>query len=210
MHFRFLLLTFGLALSLPPCLTAAEVVDRIVAVVDRFAITLTEAEQTMELARFRGNDRLTLSDAVESLIETHLIEREVKRYPGIQVSSEDISLAVESLRESYPSDDDFRRAMELQGLTDEGLEQLLKKQLRISLYLERRFRSMIYVTEEEIQGFYEKELAPRLKTAGKEPSGRESVENGIRSVLVERKFNERVNQWIEDLKSRSRIRRYVW
>jgi parvulin-like peptidyl-prolyl isomerase len=210
MHFRFLFLVLGLGLSLPPCLTAAEIVDRIVAVVDRYAITLTEAEQTVELAKFRGNDALALSDAVESLIESHLIEREVKRYPGIQVSSDDIRLAVESLRESYPSADDFRRAVELQGLTDAGLEQLLKKQLTISLYLDRRFRSLVYVTEEEIQKFYEEELVPRLVAAGKDAPGRQSVEDGIRSVLVERKFNERVEQWIESLKSRSRIRRYVW
>jgi hypothetical protein len=210
MRFRFLFVVLGLGLSLPPRVGAAEVVDRIVAVVDRYAITLTEAEQTVEIARFRGNDSLSISDAVETLIETHLIEREVKRYPGIQVSSEDINLAVESLRDSYPSVEDFRRAMELQGLSDEGLEQLLKKQLTVSLYLERRFRSMVYVTEEEIQGFYEEELAPRLKTAGKEPPDPESVEDGIRSVLVERKFNERVDQWIESLKSRSRIRRYIW
>ncbi len=210
MRFRFFLLSLGLGMGLPPCLTAAEVVDRIVAAVDRFAITLTEAEQAVELARFRGNDALALPDAVEALIETHLIEREVKRYPGIQVPPEDVHRAVESLRDSYPSADDFRRAMELQGLTEEGLEQLLKKQLTINLYLERRFRSVVYVTEEEIQGFYEEELLPELQTTREEPPSRESLEERIRSLLVERKFNERVNQWIEGLKSRSRIRRYLW
>ena len=210
MRFRFLFLSLGLGLSLLPCLTAAEVVDRIVAVVDRYAITLTEAERAVELARFRGNDALALSDAVEALIEHRLIEREIKRYPGIQASPEDLRLAVDSLRDSYPSADDFRRAMELQGLNADGLEQLLKKQLTINLYLERRFRFLVYVTEEEIQGFYEEELLPELQASGKELPSRESLEERIRSLLVERKFNERVNQWIDDLKSRSRIRRYVW
>jgi hypothetical protein len=210
MRFKLLFLPVGLYLSLPFCLEAAEVVDRIVAVVDRYAITLTEAEQTVELARFRGNDSLELSDAVESLIEAHLIKREVKRYPGIQVSNEDVRLAVESLRESYPSDDDFYRAMELLNLTEDGLEQLLKKQLLIDLYLERRFRSLVFVSEEEIRAFYDDELLPELKVRGEAPPSRDSLEPRIRSLLVERKYNERVNQWIDGLKSRSRIRRFVW
>lgn len=210
MRFKLLFLSLGLGLILLPCLTAAEVVDRIAAVVDRYAITLTEAERAVELARFRGNDALALSDAIEALIENHLIEREIKRYPGIQVSPEDLRLAVDSLRDSYPSADDFRRAMELQGIDADELEQLLKKQLTINLYLERRFRFLVYVTEEEIQSFYEEELLPELQPSGEELPSRESLEERIRSLLVERKFNERVNQWIDDLKSRSRIRRYVW
>ena len=32
----------------------------------------------------------------------------------------------------------------------------------------------------------------------------------IRRILEEQRFNERVDQWIEGLKKRSRIRRYVW
>ena len=36
------------------------------------------------------------------------------------------------------------------------------------------------------------------------------IERQIRRILEEQRFNERVEQWIEGLKNRSRIRRYVW
>ena len=32
----------------------------------------------------------------------------------------------------------------------------------------------------------------------------------IRRILEEQKFNERVEQWLDGLKQRARIRRYVW
>lgn len=210
MHSRMRPVVVGLLMSLPWMLSAAEVVDRIVAVVDRHAITLSEAEQAMMLRTLRGADPLEQAVVVERLIESYLIEREVRRYPGETVTPEDVRQAMDSLRKSFPSEETFYEDLVSKGMTEESLAFLLKRQITIARYLDGRFRSMVYVTEDEIRNYYAQEIVPALRNAGEPVPDRESVTESIRQILAEKKFNERVDAWIDSLKSRIRIRRYVW
>jgi hypothetical protein len=204
------LAALGLLMSFPVTLPAAEVVDRIVAVVGRHAITLSEAEQAMELRVLRGSEPLEPAVVVERLIESFLIEREVRRYPGEPVTHEEVEQAMDALRESIPSDETFYAELASKGMTEESLAFLLRRQISIARYLDGRFRSMVYVTEDEISNYYEQEIVPALRDVGEPVPQRESVTENIRQILVEKKFNERVDVWIDGLKSRIRIRRYVW
>jgi hypothetical protein len=204
------LVVLGLALSLPWMLSAAEVVDRIVAVVDRHAITLSEAEQALELRALRGAEPLEPAVVVERLIESYLIEREVRRYPDEPVTPEAVRQAASALRESFPSEEAFYEELASKGMTRDSLALLLRRQITVTRYLDRRFRSLVYVTEDEIRNYYDQEIVPALRDAGRPVPERGSVTETVREILVEKKFNERVDSWIDDLKSRVRIRRYVW
>jgi hypothetical protein len=200
----------GLLVSYPLTLPAVEIVDRIVAVVGRHAITLSQAEQAMELRALRGAEPLAPAVVVERLIESYLIEREVRRYQDQPVPTEDVRQAVNALRESYPSEETFHGELASKGMTEESLLPLLRQQIAISRYLDRRFRPLVYVTEDEIRDYYEREIVPALRVAGEPLPELESVRDKIRQILVEKKYNERVDSWIESLKGRARIRRYVW
>jgi hypothetical protein len=200
----------GLLMSLPWTVSAAEVVDRIVAVVDRHAITLSEAEQAMELRALRGAEPLEPAVVVERLIESYLIEREVRRYRDEPVMPEEVRRAVSALRESFPSEGTFYEELASKEMTEDSLALLLRRQIAIARYLDRRFRSLVYVTEDEIRNYYDQEIVPALRDAGEPVPERESVTESIQQILVEKKFNDRVDSWIDNLKSRVRIRRYVW
>ena len=93
------------------------------------------------------------------------------------------------------------------GLEERDLRIAIERQLVINRYLERRFRALTYVPDEDIRRYFEDEVLPRLDTP-REPTD-EEVEQ-IRRILEERKFNERVEDWIAGLKERASIRRYVW
>ena len=197
-----------MALALPwPA--GAEVVDRIVAVVDRHAITLSEAEQARRLQQLKGGEDVQLTQIVDQLIESYLIEREVKRYPGPPVTKEELSRAVGALREAVGSEEALFEALSDQEMDMDGLEHLLRRQLVISHYLDNRFRSLIHVNDEEIREYYDAEVVPALLSAEPQPE-LEMIEDVIRQVLVEKKFNQRVEAWIESLKSRAHIRKHVW
>ena len=208
MLFRRGLLIIGMAIALPWPL-AAEVVDRIVAVVDRHAITLSEAEQARRLQQLKGSEQAQMTEIVDQLIESYLIEREVKRYPGPPVTTEELSRAVDALREGMGSEEALLEALSAQEMDMDALERSLRRQLLISHYLDNRFRSLIYVNDEEIQEYYDKEVVPALTSVEPQPE-LDMIEDVIRQVLVEKKFNERVDAWIERLKSRARIRKHVW
>ena len=198
-------------LSIEPCL--AEVVDRIVAVVDREVITLSETEVAREIVAVRGggpSEELALPLVVERLIETRLMERELRRYRGEPVPPEQTDAGVEAIRESFPSHESFQEALAARGMNEESLRHLIRRQIAISRYLERRFWPLVNVTEEEAQRYYEEELQPTLRESGGVVPPYEEVADGIRQIVAEQEFNQRVDDWIEGLKSRSRIRRFVW
>lgn len=209
MHFRLRGAIFGFAVGLSSNPGTAEVIDRIVAVIDRDVITLSEAELAREIGVLRsggGGDDLPLTQVVERLIEVHLIEREVRRYRGEPVPSHEISRAMDAIRDSFPSGEAFREALTARGMDEDSLRLLVRRQIAISQYLERRFRPLVYVTDEEARRYYQEEI---LSSGGVVPPYEEVVEK-IRQIVREKKFNQRVDDWIETLKSRTPIRRYVW
>ena len=199
---------FLIALLLTGTSARAELVDRIVAIIDRDVVTLSEAEQASEIARARGADDTRLVDIVERLIESRLVEREVERFTGEPVPSELVDRAFEEVRAGSPSDSDFQKMLARSGLSDDGLRAILRQQVEVAQYLDRRFRPLTFVTEEQVAAYYRDELAPSLG-AGRLPELSE-VSESIRRILEERAFNARVEEWIAALKKRAKIRRYVW
>lgn len=188
---------------------AAELVDRIVAIVDREVITLSEAEEARRMAELQtGAEAPSLVETVDELIKARLVEREVERF-GAEPVPEDLVLEARArLRASFPSAAAYDDALVRRSLSDEALLDLLRRQLAITRYLESRFRALTFVTDEEVERYYREELLPEL------PEGAAAVlgehDDAIRSLLEERKFNDRVEEWIQELEDRARIRRYVW
>ncbi len=201
---------FSLALTalLTGASAGAETVDRIVAIIDREVVTLSEAEQASEIARARGGEKVLLVDVVERLIESRLVEREVERFTGEPVPPPLVERAFEEVREGSPSAAEFRQMLARDGLSEEELRATLRRQVAVAQYLERRFRPMTFVTEEQIAAYYRDELAPSVE--GRRLPELDDVSESIRRILEERAFNARVEVWIAALKGRAKIRRYVW
>lgn len=186
----------------------AELVDRIVAIIDRDVVTLSEAEQARSIGSARGGDEVPLVAVVERLIESRLVEREVERFTAEPVSSELVDRAFADVRERFDSESAFRQMLAKSGLTQDELRATLRRQLNVTAYLERRFRPLTFVTDEQVDAYYREELEPSIGGRPRPPL--EEVSESIRRILEERAFNARVEEWIEGLKGRARIRRYVW
>jgi peptidyl-prolyl cis-trans isomerase SurA len=201
-------LWLALAALLPGALARAELVDRIVAIIDREVVTLSEAEQASEIARARTDASAPLVSVVERLIESRLVEREVDRFTGEPVSAELVDGALREVRAGFSSESAFRDMLTRSGLSEEELRAKLRRQIAVTQYLEQRFRPLTFVTEEQIEAYYRDELLPAV--AGTRLPELSEVSESIRRILEERAFNARVGEWIDGLKGRTRIRRYVW
>ena len=184
-----------------------ELVDRIVAIIDRNVIMLSEAEQAMWLVELRTDDDVSLRDVVERLVEARLIEHEVARFTDAPVPDELVEEQLARVRSRFPSEEALDTMLSSSGLSEEELRSEVRRQLTVNRYLERRFRALTYVTDDDIQNYFSEEVLPEL------PDERgpmlEEIDQ-IRRILEEQRFNERVDQWIDGLKKRSRIRLYVW
>ncbi|MBW2056081.1 MAG: peptidyl-prolyl cis-trans isomerase [Deltaproteobacteria bacterium] len=161
---KILVCSFALALLDPP--GRAEIVDRIVAIVNDDIITLSELE------RFRrsffpripkGGDplnvRFNLEDArrraLDDLIEEKLIEQEAKRR-GIQVSKSRVKEALESFRRQRGlTKSQFEAALRAEGLTYEDIRQEVINGLRKTTLVNQVVRSKVEVKEEDVRSYYQ-------------------------------------------------------
>jgi peptidyl-prolyl cis-trans isomerase SurA len=201
-------LFFGLLALMASAFARAELVDRIVAIIDREVVTLSEAEQAQEIAFARAKEDVALVDVVERLIESRLVEREVERFTSEPVPTELVERAFDEVRAGSPEGAAFQRMLERSGLSEEELRATLRRQVAVAQYLERRFRPLTFVTDDQIEAYYRDELAPSVSRE-RLPELAE-VSDSIRRILEERAFNARVEEWITGLKDRATIRRYVW
>ncbi len=191
----------------PMAFAEQELVDRIVAIIDREVVTLSEVELAEAVVVVRREREGEQAAIVERLIEARLVEREVARFNDEPIEREEIEAQVEQFRARFESPEAFETMLSSNGITSDDLAAVLARQLSVSRYLERRFRALTHVTEDEIDAYFDEEVVPTLSSS-REASGLERAQ--IRRILEEQKFTERVDNWIETLKSRASIRRYVW
>lgn len=164
------ILLLGLLLPLNLC---AEVVDKVVAVVNDEVITLSELEEeTTGVFRSitESNPGVPAIDALEqarqislnSMIERRLIQQKAKKY-NVTVTEEDIEAAYEQVRNGMSlSPTEFRQKLEKSGLTVESYRNKLRSQLLQSRLLSFDVRSKIVVTEEMILDYYDENYTSRV------------------------------------------------
>lgn len=197
------------ACLVPGASSSAELVDRIVAIIDQEVITLSEAEEALRVGRVRASTSLSLREVVDRLIERRLVAREVDRFTPTPVPQAQVEAALVDVKESFPSESAYEAALADNHLSEQELEAELREQLKVTRYLDRRFRPLSYVSDDEVAQYYENELLPQLPPGLPIPD-QEDYADEIRRIIEERKFNERVDRWIEELTARASIRRYVW
>jgi len=123
--------------------------DRIVAVVEGKAITLSEAE---EVARIYN---LPLTEAVEWLVDMEIIERKAKEM-GIEVEEKEVNEEIRNwLYREGKAPEDFEKGLKEEGFRDlNNFKEHLKKKIlreKVSLFL---FQKEGWWNEEELKRFY--------------------------------------------------------
>jgi peptidyl-prolyl cis-trans isomerase SurA len=143
-----------------------EIVERIVAVVNDDIVTYLEVQEAMSPYEAQikavGYDPekeqqmlyRVRNDIVNKLVEEKITDQEIKRYK-ITVSDEDIDQDIEQIKKSKLwTDEDFREALEREGMTIESYREGLKKQALRARLLNTAVRSNIVITKEDIVAYY--------------------------------------------------------
>ncbi len=152
---------FGLLLS--PAICGAEVVDRIVAVVNDSIITLSElnAASSSALDTIAGSEKKDTKKIIElksrildGLIEQKLVKQAADK-AGIEVSEREIDNAVEDVRRgNNMTQERLLLALAGSGLTYREYREQLKEQIRQVKFVGKEFRSKISVEDSEIEEYY--------------------------------------------------------
>jgi peptidyl-prolyl cis-trans isomerase SurA len=159
------LLVLGLALvGLSPA-RAAELLDRVAAVVNNEVITLAEVHQraapileqiNREPAERREIDRKdVLRRALDDLIGEKLMDAELKGM-NVDVSDQEVDLAIEDVKKNNNITDAaaFQQALEAQGFSTASYHEFMKKQLAKVKLLQIKVKSKVKVSDEDVRAAY--------------------------------------------------------
>jgi peptidyl-prolyl cis-trans isomerase SurA len=160
------LIGLGVVMILVTQAPAAELVDRIVAVVNQDIITLVELNAALEpyvekaktLDNSDAEKRQMLfkvrEDLLNQLIDEKLTDQEIKR-TGIQVSDQDVDAAIERIKEAnFSTDEDLRKALAAQGLTMAAYRKNIRDQILRSRLVNQEVKSKIAITSQDIKAYY--------------------------------------------------------
>ncbi len=145
---------------------AAEIADRIAAVVGNQVVTQSELDRAYagdELGILKGSSgtagSLSKRDYLDKMIEKMLIDQEVKKQ-GISVSVLEVEQAIEKKRAELGMDqEDFLHTLRNQGLTLDQYREQTRQSLVLAKLVSKEVRSEIEISDQEIQLYYQQHQA---------------------------------------------------
>jgi hypothetical protein len=195
---------------------AAQTLDRVVASIGYDAITASEVEQEYRFESFLDArwpppppNSATLASAREHLTYQTLLNREENPGPAEKAESEKSAAGrLDELRKGFGRPEDFQHALQDLGMTEaEVLARIAQQELMLRL-IDQRLRPAASPSDDEVADYYRSTFVPEFqkKNGGATAPPLSEVEGQIREVLVQKRINELLDQWIEELKPTTNVR----
>ena len=188
----------------------AEVVDRMVATVNRQLITYSDLLWQLALQPGTPIDEPRSEDlngALQLLINQRLFHGEADKLPHIQPKDEEVETALAALIRRFPSQSEFYKRIERVGLSAAQLRETVRERVEIEKYLDFRFRSFTIVTPQEIADYYRDIYVPRFRqrSPGRIVPKLEEASTEIERTLTEGKIESDISALLEDMRTRAEI-----
>jgi hypothetical protein len=194
------------------CLPAASVViDRIVVIVDRYAIKTSDIDRDVRVTDFLNREPLATNrhvkhKAAERLIDQTVIREETEKGGYTQASDTEVDAMIKRIVTDRfgGSETPFRQELARYGLTEGELRLQLPWQLDVLKFIDERFRPVVLIADEQVRDYYNQHKAdlarqfPQLKTY-------EALEPNIRASLEGEEINKNFDQWLAAARQRDRI-----
>ena len=195
---------------------AGETLDRIVASVDRHAITRSDVEQEARFSHLiEGHGgAVTAHDevaALERLIDRNLIADQIAVFGTIPVSKSEVDVKIGEMRKQIPSaepDSEWHRLLGVNGLSEQDVQTRVMQELRTLRFIDLRFRSEVRVGPRSLQTYYDTKFVPEMKAKGLTPLPLDQVQDQIEAVLREERVNGLISDWLKTLRNQSRIQAF--
>ncbi len=202
---------FGLLTFSSPALMQTLLIDRIAAVVN--GTVITESDILWYLALDPETPEGTFSEdvrarALRQLIDQALLHQEAEKLPALPVAEPEIESYLAQLRARFPSESAFRRRLAAVGLDEQTLREIARHRVEILRFIDFRFRSFVFVSEQEVQWYYETHVLPEAQRRGTPPPPLGDVRSLIERILRDEKMKAEMIAWLEEARRRAEILLY--
>jgi hypothetical protein len=209
-HFVMALLLAGVA--------QAQVVDRMVAVVNRHVILESELDQATRvefLLQGKPINALTYADrtaVLERLIDRSLLDQQMVNPAMLDPTPEELKAKVEEVRQGIPgasTNENWKTILAGYGLAQRDVEEQLASQFRILRLIDLRFRGLVRVDKEAIAAYYQDRFLPEVRKRNASEPKLAEVSNKIEQILAEQRIDELLNNWLKTLRAQAHIERML-
>jgi len=187
-------------------------VDQIVVLVNGDIITRSDLFWSIALSPDAASPEHQVSPDIlkqklDLMIDQRLIEQEAARMPAAEISQDEINRARNELIAGFGPAEVFRRRVEAVGLSQQRIDRLVRERIVIDKYIDFRFRSFVFVTDQEVQQYYDSRVVPELrrKNAVPPPLSDPKVRDPIVAILKQQKVNDELDRFLKDLRARADI-----
>lgn len=202
-----------LAIALPA--RAGDVLDRIVATVNRQIILQSEWQDAVRYEAFVGGralDQTQASDrkaALDHLIDQELLREQMRSSGFPHASSQEVDKRIREIRKQYAgteSEAGWQATLGRYGLTETELKKRVGLQVDLMGLVDARLRPNVIIDSKSIESYYNQELLPQLRQSGAQQVPLAEVTPKIKELLIQQKMNQMLIAWLQDLRSGSEIR----
>ena len=182
----------------------AEIIDRVLAVVDTQIITLSDVRAALRFGLVPEDVTTDPTGAVlQRLIDRRLMLIEVDRYAPPEPSEAAVNASLAAVERRFKDALGLEIALNQSSLTREELRRQLRDTLRIESYLQQRFSTSVQVSDDEVARYY-REHPEEFTREGQVRSFDEARETA-RARVIEHQRATFVTQWIEGLRKRGSV-----
>ncbi len=140
--------------------------EKIIAIVNDDVITQRDVDDFSKYMRmqlssqYKGrqlDDKINAmkNELLDRLVEDRIILQEAKK-SGIIIDEARVKAKINEIRGHYPSDIEFQRSLEMQGMTQSDLESRIREQMLMYIIVEIKVRNKIVISPTEVTEFYQK------------------------------------------------------
>ena len=204
-------------MGLAALFSRAEVLDRVVASIGDVAITQSDVEREYRLERFLDGqwpppppDSKTLDQARERLVyQKLLLEEETQDLSHDPTLEKMAAEELEGVRKRFPSEQDYQSALQSLHMEEKQILTTLVDQQRILKIVEQRLRPAAAPATTDVESYYREVFTPEYtRTHGQPVPPLTEVEGQIQEILVQKKIDQLLASWLEELKPSRRVRFY--
>lgn len=180
----------------------AEIIDRVLAVVEGQLILLSDVAAARDLGLVpiqRGTD--PIRETLSRLIDRALILSEVDRFPPSEPDTAEAERRLEDVRARFPSAGAFDAALARAGIDHGRLRAILRQNLRIKAYLTQRFTTAAAVNDDELTQFYRTNPSDFTRNGVLVPF--DQAREDVARVLATARRNALVADWVAGLRRRA-------
>lgn len=196
----------------------AQVVDRMVAVVNKRVILESELDQAVRvefLLQGKSVDKITQADrvaALERLIDRSLLDQQIVNPSMLDPTPEELAAKVKEVRSQFSdsaTDEHWTAILAGYGLSQQDLEEQLTSEFHILRFIDLRFRGLIRVEKNDIASYYRDHFLPELRKRNVPEPGLAEVSGKIEQILVEQNIDGLLSDWLKTLRAQAHIEKML-